>query len=79
MTFVVKVRFDDVLGNVAEIDRCIDGKPNAIDDLMEKIEQGLELIGATASKDKLHDGVPQCYGKSDETRHQGLDAYGRQG
>ncbi|KAG3115428.1 Phospholipid-transporting ATPase 3 [Phytophthora idaei] len=55
-----KMRFDDVQGNVAEIDRRKDGKPNAIDDLMEEIEEGLELIGATAIEDKLQDGVPQC-------------------
>ncbi|EGZ15099.1 hypothetical protein PHYSODRAFT_351482 [Phytophthora sojae] len=55
-----KMRFDDAQGNVAEIDRRKDGKPNAIDDLMEEIEEGLELIGATAIEDKLQDGVPQC-------------------
>ncbi|RMX68185.1 hypothetical protein DD238_007664 [Peronospora effusa] len=55
-----KVRFDDAQGNVAEIDRRKDGKPNAIDDLMEEIEQGLELVGATAIEDKLQEGVPQC-------------------
>ena len=54
------MRFDDVQRNVAEIDRRKDGKPNAIDDLMEEIEQGLELIGATAIEDKLQEGVPQC-------------------
>ncbi|CAI5729798.1 unnamed protein product [Peronospora effusa] len=52
---------DVACGNVAEIDRRKDEKPNAIDDLMEeKIEQGLELIGATAIEDKLQEGVPQC-------------------
>ncbi|EEY63415.1 phospholipid-transporting ATPase, putative [Phytophthora infestans T30-4] len=55
-----KMRFDDAQGNVAEIDRRKDGKPNAIDALMEEIEEGLELIGATAIEDKLQDGVPQC-------------------
>ncbi|KAE8972264.1 hypothetical protein PR002_g26571 [Phytophthora rubi] len=30
-----------------------DGKPNAIDAMMEEIEEGLELIGATAIQDKL--------------------------
>ncbi|RMX66490.1 hypothetical protein DD238_003037 [Peronospora effusa] len=30
------VRFDDAQGNVAEIDRRKDEKPNAIDDLMEE-------------------------------------------
>ncbi|UIZ28466.1 hypothetical protein KXD40_009351 [Peronospora effusa] len=55
-----RVRFDDAQGNVAEIDRRKHGKPNAIDDLMEEIEQGLELVGATAIEDKLQEGVPQC-------------------
>ncbi|CAH0514358.1 unnamed protein product [Peronospora belbahrii] len=55
-----KKRFDDAQGNVAEIDRRKGGKPNAIDDLMEEMEEGLELIGATAIEDKLQEGVPQC-------------------
>ncbi|GLD94843.1 hypothetical protein PINS_up003468 [Pythium insidiosum] len=55
-----KIRFDDAQGNVAEIDKRKDGKPNAIDDLMEEIEENLELIGATAIEDKLQDGVPKC-------------------
>uniref|UniRef100_M4BMT5 Phospholipid-transporting ATPase n=1 Tax=Hyaloperonospora arabidopsidis (strain Emoy2) TaxID=559515 RepID=M4BMT5_HYAAE len=55
-----KTRFDDAQGNVAELDRRKDGEQNAIDDLMEEIEEGLELIGATAIEDKLQDGVPQC-------------------
>jgi phospholipid-transporting ATPase len=55
-----KMRFDEAQGNVAEIERRKDGKPNAIDDLMEEIEKDLELIGATAIEDKLQDGVPQC-------------------
>ncbi|RLN46338.1 hypothetical protein BBJ28_00021417 [Nothophytophthora sp. Chile5] len=55
-----KMRFDEAQGSVAEIDRRKDGKPNAIDDLMEEIEENLELIGATAIEDKLQDGVPQC-------------------
>jgi phospholipid-transporting ATPase len=55
-----KMRFDYVQGNVAEIDHRKDGKPNAIDDLMEEIEEGLELIVATPIEDKLQDGVPQC-------------------
>lgn len=55
-----KIRFDDAQGNVGEIDRRKDGKPNAIDELMEEIEENLELIGATAIEDKLQDGVPKC-------------------
>ncbi|CEG49014.1 aminophospholipid translocase [Plasmopara halstedii] len=55
-----KRRFDEAQGNVNEIDRRKDGKPNAIDALMEEIEANLELIGATAIEDKLQDGVPQC-------------------
>ncbi|TMW59029.1 hypothetical protein Poli38472_007174 [Pythium oligandrum] len=55
-----KIRFDEAQGNVAEIDKRKDGKPNAIDDLMEEIEENLELIGATAIEDKLQDGVPKC-------------------
>ena len=42
---------------------------------MEEMEQGLKLIEATASKDKLH-GCFAMLGKSDKSRHQGLDAYG---
>jgi phospholipid-transporting ATPase len=55
-----KIRFDEAQGNVGEIDKRKDGKPNAIDDLMEEIEENLELIGATAIEDKLQDGVPKC-------------------
>lgn len=55
-----KVKFDEAQGDVAQIDRRKEGKPNAIDDLMEEIERDLELIGATAIEDKLQDGVPQC-------------------
>uniref|UniRef100_K3W6I2 Phospholipid-transporting ATPase n=1 Tax=Globisporangium ultimum (strain ATCC 200006 / CBS 805.95 / DAOM BR144) TaxID=431595 RepID=K3W6I2_GLOUD len=55
-----KIKFDEAQGNVAELDRRKDGKPNAIDSLMEEIEENLELIGATAIEDKLQDGVPKC-------------------
>ncbi|KAI9919817.1 hypothetical protein PsorP6_017448 [Peronosclerospora sorghi] len=55
-----KKRFNEAQGSVAEIDRRKDGQPNAIDALMEEIEAGLTLIGATAIEDKLQDGVPQC-------------------
>ncbi|DAZ93603.1 TPA: hypothetical protein N0F65_003653 [Lagenidium giganteum] len=55
-----KMRFDEAQGNVDQIERRKDGKPNAIDDLMEEIERDLELIGATAIEDKLQDGVPRC-------------------
>jgi len=35
------------------------GEENAIDDLMDEIEQGLTLLGATAIEDKLQDEVPE--------------------
>ena len=36
------------------------GLPNRIDDLMQEMESGLILQGATANEDKLQDGVPEC-------------------
>lgn len=33
------------------------GEPNAIDELMAEVEQGLDLLGATAIEDKLQKGV----------------------
>lgn len=46
------------MGNLDEIEKRKDGEKNAIDDLMERIECDLELLGVTAIEDKLQEDVP---------------------
>ncbi|RWS29547.1 putative phospholipid-transporting ATPase IA-like protein [Leptotrombidium deliense] len=38
----------------------LNSKENSIDDVMEKIEKNIILLGATAIEDKLQDGVPEA-------------------
>jgi phospholipid-transporting ATPase len=53
-----KAKFDAACADLAEIDKRKNRQDNAIDDLMDEIEWGLELLGATAIEDKLQEGVP---------------------
>jgi phospholipid-transporting ATPase len=51
-------RFHGALNSLEEIDKRKKDRPNLIDQCMEEMEQGLELLGATAIEDKLQQGVP---------------------
>ncbi|KAG5183758.1 hypothetical protein JKP88DRAFT_198883 [Tribonema minus] len=51
-------QFDDASGDLDEINKRNAGEPNRIEDLMDVIEMGLELLGSTAIEDKLQEGVP---------------------
>ena len=46
--------------DMQQIDLKKKGEKNKIDDLQDKIEKGLMLIGCTALEDRLQDGVPEC-------------------
>jgi len=45
-------------GDLEQINRRKRGEPNDIDRLMDEMERGLELYGATAIEDRLQDDVP---------------------
>jgi phospholipid-transporting ATPase len=55
-------KFVDASNNLDEIEKRKNDRPNAIDDLMEEVEGGLQLLGVTAIEDKLQDGVPRAIG-----------------
>ena len=46
--------------DLEEIDKRKKGLPNKIDELEDRIEQNLIVLGATAIEDKLQHGVPEC-------------------
>lgn len=46
--------------DLEEIDKRKKGLPNRIEELEDRIEQNLQVLGATAIEDKLQDGVPEC-------------------
>jgi len=51
-------RFQSAQADPAELAKRVALEPNRIDDVMDEIESGLQLLGATAIEDKLQDGVP---------------------
>jgi phospholipid-transporting ATPase len=51
-------RFQSAQADPAELAKRVALLPNRIDDVMDEIESGLQLLGATAIEDKLQDGVP---------------------
>jgi phospholipid-translocating P-type ATPase (flippase) len=55
-----KEEYQRATTDLAEIERKKEGQPNRINDLMDAIESGLVLLGATAIEDKLQAGVSQC-------------------
>lgn len=52
-------RFKTAQGDVHEQEKRKNKEENAIDQLMDELEQGLELLGATAIEDKLQEKVPE--------------------
>lgn len=46
--------------DLVQMEKKKKGEPNKIEDMEDAIEQGLNLIGATAIEDRLQDGVPEC-------------------
>mmetsp|Transcript_31689 Transcript_31689/g.43471 ORF Transcript_31689/g.43471 Transcript_31689/m.43471 type:complete len:1213 (+) Transcript_31689:256-3894(+) len=46
--------------DISQIERKKRGESNSIEDMEERLEQGLTLLGCTAIEDKLQDGVPDC-------------------
>eukprot|EP01039_Chlorochromonas_danica_P007893 gene7893-8706_t len=59
-------------GNLKEIDKKKKNEKNRIDDLEDRIEQDLILLGATAIEDRLQDGVPECI---DELARAGINIW----
>jgi phospholipid-translocating P-type ATPase (flippase) len=55
--------YNKASGDLEQIERKKKDLPNDIDDVEEKLEAGLTLLGATAIEDKLQDGVPDCIAK----------------
>ena len=53
------VRYRAASESPAEVAKFKAGKPNAISELQEEAERGLQLQGASAIEDKLQDGVPE--------------------
>ena len=56
-------RYVEALGDASEVAKRAALEDNRIDDLMDEMEHGLELLGATAIEDKLQDGVPTAISK----------------
>ena len=52
--------FKEASTSLQEIEKRLMGKENKIDQLAEKLEIDLRLLGASAIEDKLQDGVPAC-------------------
>ena len=53
-------KFKAASADLTQIEAKMLGKPNTIDDLAERLEKNLKLVGASAIEDKLQDGVPEC-------------------
>ncbi|KAL0584012.1 hypothetical protein ABG067_006109 [Albugo candida] len=57
------VRYRSAINDMKQIELRRDGESNDIDHLMEEIEVGLEVLGATAVEDRLQDQVPETIAK----------------
>nr|CCA14458.1 PREDICTED: hypothetical protein isoform 1 [Albugo laibachii Nc14]CCA21242.1 haloacid dehalogenaselike hydrolase family protein putative [Albugo laibachii Nc14] len=57
------LRYRTAINDMRQIELRRDGEANEIDSLMEEIEVGLEVLGATAVEDRLQDQVPETIAK----------------
>lgn len=56
-------KYNAAQSDLGEMEKRKNGQDNKIDSLMNQLESGLTLLGATAIEDKLQDGVPEAISK----------------